>query len=150
MLATQPYKILITDDDVGCRESLRSIVEPEGFRTYMASSGEEALDIVREEPIHLAMFDMHMPTLTGLETLELVRQINALLPCILITADPDEDLIRQAFRAHVYSVIPKPVSKNVVLYTVVRALRVYEVPRDRPSKPSNKPEVPPAVPPEED
>jgi len=140
MLATQPYKILITDDDVGCRESLRSIVEPEGFRTYMASSGEEALDIVREEPIHLAMFDMHMPTLTGLETLELVRQINALLPCILITADPDEELMREAFRVHAYSVIPKPVSRNVVLYTVVRALRVYEHPATKQSK---KPPVPP-------
>jgi hypothetical protein len=40
-----------------------------------------------------------------------------------MTADPSEDLIRQAFRARVYSVIPKPVSKNIVLYTVVRALR---------------------------
>ena len=126
MLATQPYRILITDDDVGCRESLREIVEPEGFRTYLASSGEEALDIVREEPIHLALVDMYLPKMTGLETLQLVRQINALLPFILITADADEELMRQAFSARVYSVIPKPVSKHVVLYTVVRALRVYE------------------------
>lgn len=126
MIATRkPYGILITDDDVGCRESLRSIVEPEGFRTFLASSGEEALDIVREEPIHLALLDMNMPTLTGLETLQLVHQINAVLPCILVTAQADEDLMRQAFRARAFSVIPKPVSKNVVLYTVVRALRVY-------------------------
>src|SRR5205807_8629256 len=97
-----------------------------GFRTYLASSGEEALDIVHEEPVHLALLDMHMPTLTGLETLELVRQVNELLPCILVTADATEGLIRQAFRARAYSVIPKPVSKNVVLYTVVRAIvRVY-------------------------
>jgi DNA-binding NtrC family response regulator len=126
MLATQPYRILITDDDVGCRESLRSIVEPEGFETSLASSGEEAIEIVREKPIHLAMFDVNMPRLTGLETLQLVRQINAILPCILVTADPDEDLMREAFRYHAYSVIPKPVSKNIVLYTVVRALRVYD------------------------
>jgi two-component system chemotaxis response regulator CheY len=120
------YSILITDDDRGCREALRSIVEPEGYRTFLASSGEEALDIVQEESIHLALLDMHMPTLTGLETLQLVRGINALLPCILVTADATEVLIRQAFRARAYSVIPKPVSKNVVLYTVVRALvRVY-------------------------
>ena len=63
-----------------------------------------------------------MPTLTGLETLQLVRQINAMLPAILITADADESLMRQACQMHCYSVIPKPVSKNVVLYTVVRAL----------------------------
>ncbi len=127
---SRPYSILITDDERGCREALRDIVEPEGFRTLLAASGEEALDIVREEPVHLALLDMHMPTLTGLETLQLVREINAVLPCILITADASEVLIREAFRARAYSVIPKPVSKNVVLYTVVRTLvRVYGHPQ---------------------
>jgi DNA-binding NtrC family response regulator len=123
---SKPYSILITDDDANCREALRDIVEPEGFRTYLASSGEEAVDIVRGEPVHLALLDMHMPRLTGLETLELVRQINEVLPCILITGDANAELMRQAFRARAYSVIPKPVSKNVVIYMVVRALvRVY-------------------------
>jgi CheY-like chemotaxis protein len=137
MLATtesRPYSILITDDDRGSRETLRSIVEPEGFRTLLAASGEEALEIVHEEPVHLALLDMHLPTLTGLETLQLVRQINAVLPCILVTADANEGLIRRALNAHAYSVIAKPVSKHIVLYTVVRALvRVYGGPKDFPS-----------------
>jgi CheY-like chemotaxis protein len=129
----KPYSILITDDDRGCREALRDIFEPEGFRTLLASSGEEAIDIVHEKPVHLALFDMQMPRLTGLETLELVRQFNALLPAILVTADANEGLMREAFRARVFSVIPKPVSKNVVLYTVVRALvRAYGTPAPAP------------------
>lgn len=122
MSHSEHYSILITDDDLRCREVLREIFEPEGYRTFLASSGEEAVDIVREQSIHLALLDMYMPTLTGLETLGLMRQINALLPCILVTADADERLLRQAHQAQAYSVIPKPVSKNVVLYTVVRAL----------------------------
>jgi len=143
MLATKrPYNILITDDDTGCRESLREIVEKEGYDTRLAACGEEALEIVREAPVHLILLDMHMPTMTGLETLELVHQINAILPCILVTARPDEDLMRQAFRARAYSVIPKPISKHVVLYTVVRALRVYD---NLPKKDS--PEEGPAAPP---
>jgi CheY-like chemotaxis protein len=121
----RPYSILITDDDAGCRQVLRDIFEPEGYRTLLASSGEEALDIVRGEPVHVALLDMHMPKLTGLETLELVRQINDVLPCILVTADSNESLMRQAFRARVYSVIPKPVSKSVLLYTVMRALVAF-------------------------
>ncbi len=136
MIATKgsKYSILIADDDSGCRDALRSIVEPEGYRTVLAGSGEEALDIVYEQPVDLALLDMHMPRLSGLETLELVRQFNALLPCILVTADANEVLIWQAFRARAYSVIPKPVSKNVVLYTVVRALvRVYGGPQGDPS-----------------
>src|SRR5215469_11892677 len=125
MKATQEardYSILIADDDGRCQEALRDIMEPEGFRTLLASSGEEALDIVREEPVHLLLLDMYMPRLTGLETLQLVRQINAMLPCILVTGDANERLIRQACQARAYSVIPKPVSKHVVLYTAVRAL----------------------------
>jgi CheY-like chemotaxis protein len=126
----ESYSILITDDDRLCQEALRAIVEPEGFRTLLASSGEEALDIVHEERVHLLLLDMHLPRLTGLETLQLVRQFNALLPCILVTGAVDERLIRQACQARAYSVIPKPVSKHVVLYTVVRALgRCYGTPR---------------------
>ena len=74
----------------------------------------------------MALLDMHMPRLTGLETLELVRQVNALLPCVLITSDATEAIMRQALRARAYSVLAKPVSKGVVLYTVVRAIaRAY-------------------------
>jgi two-component system, response regulator PdtaR len=122
----KPYSILITDDDTGCRETLRDIMECEGYRTWLASCGEEALEIVRDEEVHLVLLDMQMPTLTGLETVQLARQIKAMLPFILVTGDATEQLIRQAQQASVYSVIPKPVAKNVVLYTVFRVLvRVY-------------------------
>ncbi|MCS6849861.1 MAG: response regulator [Gemmataceae bacterium] len=135
MLATSersPYSILITDDDVSCRESLREIIEADGFRALTAASGEEAIEIVRDAPVHLALLDLHMPTLSGLETMQIVRQYNAMMPCIIITADTSEGVVRQAFRARAYSVIPKPVSKQVLLYTVLRALlRVYGI---RPEK----------------
>jgi len=133
------YSILITDDDRGVREALAEIVQSRGFRPHQAKCGEEALEIVQAEPVHLALLDMHMPGLTGLETLQLVRQFNALLPAILITADATLELIREAFHAHVYSVIPKPVNKNVVLSTVIRALiRVYGNPEDMQPHPADE------------
>ena len=128
MMATQEspdYSILIADDDRQCQQALREIMEPQGYHTLLASSGEEAVDIVRKSRVDLLLLDMHMPTLTGLETLQLVRQINALLPAILVTGDPSASVLQQAQRARVYSVIPKPISKNVVLYTVVKALARY-------------------------
>jgi CheY-like chemotaxis protein len=124
----QNYTILITDDERGCREALREIMEPQGYRTFLASCGEEALDIVQGEEVHLALLDMHMPSMTGLEVLQVLRQMRE-LPVILVTGDATADLIRQAQQARAYSVIPKPVSKNVVIYTVVRALlRAYGEP----------------------
>jgi CheY-like chemotaxis protein len=122
------YSILITDDERGCREALREIMEPQGYRTFLASCGEEALDIVQDEEVHLALLDVHMPSMTGLEVLRLLRQMRE-LPVILVTGDATAELIRQAQQARAYSVIPKPVSKNVVIYTVVRALlRCYGQP----------------------
>ena len=118
----QRFSILITDDDDGCRQALRDIMELQGYHTLVASSGEEAVDIARDEDVHLALLDMHMPRLTGIETLLLVRQFRINLPGILVTADPSEQVMRQAYQAQVYSVIPKPVSKNIVLHTVIRAL----------------------------
>lgn len=129
MTATVPepsFSILVADDDGASREALQDIIGPLGLRTYLASDGAEALEIVRQEIIHVALFDVHMPHLTGLEALQLIRQFNLLLPVILITADSSAGLMRQAFQAHAYSVIPKPVSKNIVLQTVTRALgRTY-------------------------
>src|SRR5262245_9198125 len=116
------YSILIADDDSNCREALRDIMVAAGFQALLAGSGEEALDIVRDRTVHLLLLDMHMPTLTGLETLMMVRQVRGLLPAILVTGDASETVVRQAYQAHVFSVVPKPVSRHVVLYTVTRAL----------------------------
>jgi CheY-like chemotaxis protein len=111
---------------------MRDIIEPEGYATLLAESGEEALDIVAKEQVHVVLMDVQLPRISGLDALKLLHQFRSQLPCILMTANATHELMRQAFQAHAYSVIPKPVNKNVVLYTVVRALmRVY------PQGPSN-------------
>ena len=125
---SKPFSILIADDDRNSRNALRDIIQPEGFETITASSGEEAIDIIRGVTIHLVLLDMHMPKLTGLETLVIVRQINATLPAILVTGDPSDSLVRAAIQAQFYSVLPKPVSKGLLLYTVLKALaRFYGI-----------------------
>ena len=122
-LSERRRSILITDDDAVTRESLREALEPEGFRTYMASCGEEAIDIVREREVHLALLDMHLPRLTGLETLRIVKEIKRPLPCIILTADVSDQLLHEALSLQAFSVIAKPVSKHLVVYMVTRALR---------------------------
>jgi CheY-like chemotaxis protein len=114
---------LITDDDLGFRETLRGVLEPLGFRTFMAENGEEALHLVRHEEVHLVLLDMHMPRLTGLETLRLVKQVKAILPCIILSANADEDLREQARRAEAFSVLDKPVSRLNLTNIVRMALR---------------------------
>jgi CheY-like chemotaxis protein len=125
MTADRPYRILITDDDRATRETLRDIVAPEGYLTLMAESGEEAIDLVRQHEVHLALMDMHLPRLSGLETLAMFRQIRGVIPSILITADRDDNLMRRALSEHAFCVLAKPVSKHVVIYVVHKALKKY-------------------------
>src|ERR1700760_4142016 len=92
-MGVNSYSILITDDESGCREALRSVLDQAGYRTLIATCGEEAIEIVRIQRVHAALLDMHMPTLTGLEVIEMVRQYDSLMPCILVTADATEGLM---------------------------------------------------------
>jgi CheY-like chemotaxis protein len=125
MNVPSPYSLLITDDDPSARETLRDIFEASGYRTFLAESGEEAIDIATREDVHLALMDMHLPRISGLEALEIVRQTKHDLPGILVTADRDEHLYRRALSAHVYCVLAKPVSRNLVIHVVTRALAKF-------------------------
>jgi CheY-like chemotaxis protein len=122
MLVETP-SLLITDDDPGFRETLRVVFEPTGFRTLLASDGEEALRIVRNELVHVVLLDMHMPRLTGLETLRMLKEFRAMLPCILLSAQWDELLIEQARRANAYSILSKTVTVGQITGAVRQALQ---------------------------
>jgi two-component system, response regulator PdtaR len=132
MTATNEHRfsVLITDDDPGCRLSMQDIIERAGYQTLLAGTGEEALEIVAEnQQVHVVLMDMNLPRISGLDALKILHQWRSQLPCILMSANATAELVRQAFQAHAYSVIPKPVNQNVVLYTVVQAIkRVYGPP----------------------
>ncbi len=122
MLIETP-SILIADDDVAFRETLKGLLEPRGFYTLTAADGEETLKIVARQPVHLLLLDMHMPRLTGLETVRRIRQIHGGLPCVLISAALDESIVQQARLAEVFSVLPKPVSCSDITSAVDQVFR---------------------------
>lgn len=115
--------LLITDDDTALRETMGGLFQPRGFRILMAGDGEEALKIVAREEVHLMLLDMHMPKLTGLETLRRVKELKSLLPCIMISARWDDFLVQQARLAMAHSVLAKPVSRRLLTSTVDQALQ---------------------------
>ena len=131
-----PYSILIADDDRTGRDTLAGLLDARGFVTRTVGSGEEAVEVVRVELVHLVFFDMHMPGMTGLEAYQQVRLVRELLPAILMTADATREILRQAFQAQVHTVLPKPLSKGLVLHTVGQALiKAYGVPPADPTVP---------------
>ncbi len=115
--------LLITDDDAAFRETLGGLFQLRGFKVFLAGDGEEALKIVCHSEIHLILLDMHMPRLTGLETIRRVKQFQSGMPCILLSARMDEALAQQARLAEAFSVLSKPVSRLLITTTVDSALR---------------------------
>ena len=122
MLLETP-SLLITDDDPGFRETLAVVFEPRGFRTLLAADGEEALKIVHREKVDVVLLDMHMPKLTGLETLRQMKEFRAMLPCILLSAQLDDRIVEQARLAHAFSVLSKTVTLRQITSIVFQALQ---------------------------
>jgi len=122
-MSVEAPSLLITDDDAEFRATLREVFQPRGFHTLLAGDGEEALKIVRSQPVHLLLLDVHMPKLGGLETLRAIRRFRAMLPCILMSARLDQMILEQARRAHAFSVLAKPITLEQLTSTVRRALR---------------------------
>jgi CheY-like chemotaxis protein len=115
--------ILITDDDRSFRDAVREMLEPYGYRLNLAGDGEEALRILQNDDVHLLLLDMHMPKLTGIETVERARRLRTGLPWILMSAKVDDMLLEQARRADVFTVLNKPTSRFAITHNVELALR---------------------------
>ncbi len=116
-----PYELLLADDDVEFRRTVRDILEPH-VALCEAACGEEAVEIVRTRHVDLVLLDMNMRALSGLDTLRLVKALRAALPCIIITASFTAELCRTATEADAFSVLKKPVSRRLLLRTVSQAL----------------------------
>ncbi len=121
MVRTRPYHLLIVDDDAGFRLALRQVFEPL-FELVEAESGEEAVAIVEYRPVDVALLDMHMDVMTGIETIRVLKRVNSAAPCILITSDPSDEVRRDACEADAFTVLRKPVTRRELVATVSTAL----------------------------
>ena len=124
MLATdaRPPSILITDADDAVRSVLDEVFQGQGFNTLLACDGQQALEIVQGQTVHVVVADMHMPRLTGLELIRSIGKFKAELPCILMSAAADEHLLEQARLVRAYSVLAKPVTRRQITRSVATAL----------------------------
>lgn len=131
MLLETP-RLLITDDDRDFRATLVDVLRNRGFETLEAGDGEEALDLLNRCQVHLLLLDMHMPRLTGLETIRRVQLTSRQppMPWILMSAALDEGIVAEAQAAAAFSVLPKPLRLPQLTTAVQDVLRqVYHWPQ---------------------
>jgi two-component system, LuxR family, response regulator FixJ len=99
--------ILIVDDDEAVRESLRRLMESEGFTVNAFSNGQDLLNEANLPAIACLVVDYHMPTMNGLELVSTLRDRGISIPAILITGSPTE-YVRDRASAMTVLVVEKP------------------------------------------
>ena len=114
--------VLIVDDEEGIRETLSGIFEDEGCSIVTADSGEEALDLLKEQNPDLILLDIWLPGIDGIKTLEEIKVIRPDLPVIMISGHGNIELAVKATRLGAYDFLEKPLSLERVLLVSKRAL----------------------------
>lgn len=118
----EPKNILLVDDHKPFRDSLAKILGGEGFRVFPANDGEEALDILRKEFIHLVLTDLKMPKMDGTELLKVAKTIRPDIEVILITGYGTVDTAVTAMKDGAFDYIQKPFKPREILKLVRKAV----------------------------
>lgn len=89
-------KILIVDDQFGIRILLNEVFQKEGYKTFQAANGIQALDIVTKHDPDLVLLDMKIPGMDGIEILKRMKVIDPEIRVIIMTAYGELDMIQEA------------------------------------------------------
>lgn len=127
------YSILICDDQKDIVNALKIYLAPEGYRLYTACNGQEAVDIVRKNDIHLILMDVMMPVLDGIAATSRIRDFSN-VPIILLTAKSETEDKVLGLNIGADDYITKPFAPVEVLARVRSQLRRYASLGSRPEE----------------
>ncbi len=114
--------ILVVDDEKSQREILEMILSAEGYDVTTASSGEAALRIAKERRFDLALTDLKMTGMDGVELLQRLLAYDSSIIVILLTAHGSIDSAKEALRRGAFEYLEKPYDRETLLETIRRAL----------------------------
>lgn len=116
--------VLLTDDDNNYLAAVSQLLERAGHTVMKANSGEKALEIlsVDADEIDLALLDIRMPGMDGIETLQQVKQRHPSIPVIMLTGEDAIDLVVSAMKAGAANYVPKTAGGTELLTAVKTAL----------------------------
>jgi CheY-like chemotaxis protein len=116
--------VLLVEDDAHVRKTLTLVLEQSGFTVRPAACGAEAVDVFRRQRADIALVDMHMPRMDGLQTLSALRALAPGLVCCLMGGHIDEGERARLFQAGAAAVLDKPLLLKDLAGTLRRLLGV--------------------------
>ncbi len=123
--------ILIIDDEEAIRLFLEATLEDRGYSVVTAATGEIALASAAASPPDIALLDLRLPDMTGLQVLQALKQRLPHLPVVMITAYSESDSAVQAMKLDAFDYVNKPIQLDKLLAVVDKALEETAPARER-------------------
>ncbi len=115
-------RILVIDDESAIRDSLKMVLEYEGYEVMQAATGEEGVKLIEREAPDLVFLDIKMPGMDGLEVLHKLRHLVEITPIVVISGHADITTAVEATRLGAFDFIEKPLERERVMVTVRNAV----------------------------
>lgn len=121
--------ILIVDDEINIRVTLKEYLEEEGYKCLIAANAKEALAILEKEPIKVVILDLRMPVMNGLEFIKLYRELHpeSLIQFLMITGFIDSNSMRLCFKEGAIDYLYKPITLEEIKSAVDKGLEKYSL-----------------------
>jgi two-component system nitrogen regulation response regulator NtrX len=116
------HNILIVDDEVSIRRSLKGVLEDEGYAALQAESGESCLETLRKQAFDVVLLDVWLPGIDGLETLGKIRELDNAPEVIMISGHGTIETAVRATKLGAYDFLEKPLSIDKTLILVKHAI----------------------------
>jgi len=116
------HTILIVDDESGIRQSLKGVLEDEGYKTAVAESGEACLEALKKKSPDVVLLDVWLPGIDGLETLQKIRESDDAPEVIMISGHGTIETAVRATKLGAYDFLEKPLSLDKTLILIKNAI----------------------------
>ncbi len=125
------FNILVAEDDKELRKLFCTVLERNGYKTFPAVDGEDALEILDREYIDLLICDIMMPGVDGFELTQMLRESNFTIPVLMITAKGSFADKSQGFSSGADDYMVKPIDTNEMVLRVGALLRRARIVNER-------------------
>ena len=124
----QKRSILVVDDELGIREAIRMILNP-NYDVYTAANGSEALQCIQKDKIDIVTLDLKMPGLSGIEVLKQIKKSNADIEVIVVSAYGTPHDHQEAVRHGAGDFIVKPFNAPDLINSICKSVerRTYNL-----------------------
>jgi len=123
-------RLLWADDEIDLLKPHILFLEEKGYEVMTTTNGQDALDLCRKQFFDLVFLDENMPGLSGLETLNAIKDILPSLPVVMITQNEEEDIMNQAIGNKIADYLLKPVNPMQMWLTIKKNVHKDEIIQD--------------------